>query len=113
MTALNELAHNHDLTIKPTEKGGGVVVMDTSKYVKEVFRQLADTEVYRALTGDPRWDFERKVHNVVEKGLSNGLIDQKLKDFGYFTWLTISTLAHCTYLFRCSGAGGYDLTLFH
>lgn len=38
--ALDELVHNHDLTIKPADKGGGIVVMDTSQYIEEAMSQL-------------------------------------------------------------------------
>lgn len=50
--ALGGLVYNHDLTIKPADKGGGVVVMDTSQYVAEARRQLGDSEVYCLMIQD-------------------------------------------------------------
>lgn len=44
-------------------------------------RQLMDKDVYRPLTGDPRWDFERKLADIVNEGYNNHVIDQKLKEF--------------------------------
>lgn len=54
LRAIDELVHNHDFTIKPVDKGGGVMVMDMVKYIAEANRQLADQDVYRPLSGDPR-----------------------------------------------------------
>lgn len=59
--ALNELVHDHSLTIKPAYKGGSVVVMDMSQYVAEASRQISDENVYRKLSSDPSRDFERKI----------------------------------------------------
>lgn len=33
--ALNELSDNHNITIKPADKGGGVVILNTSDYFAE------------------------------------------------------------------------------
>lgn len=40
--ALKELAQNTNITIKSTDNGGGIVIMDTSKYNQEIKRQLSD-----------------------------------------------------------------------
>lgn len=45
--------------IKPAHKMGAIVVMDTKSYVEDAHRQLSDTEVYRTLTSDPKWAFEK------------------------------------------------------
>lgn len=58
---LDELPRNGNITIKPAHKGGGVVNLNTSDYIAEATRQLMDKDVYRLLSGDPRWDFERKL----------------------------------------------------
>lgn len=60
ITALQELSNNHGLTIKPADKGGAVVVMNTSDYLTEARNQLSDNNVYRLLAGDPKWDFAEK-----------------------------------------------------
>lgn len=44
---LQTLTDNPSLTIKLADKGGGIVVMDTLKYVEEANRQLSDTLVYQ------------------------------------------------------------------
>lgn len=59
--ALKELTENTALTIKPADKGGGIVVMNTTDYIREAHRQLMDTEVYRRLARDPRREFEKNM----------------------------------------------------
>ncbi|CAH2222650.1 Hypothetical predicted protein [Pelobates cultripes] len=48
--ALYALKNNHSLIIKLADKGGAVVVMNRTDYIKEVERQLSDREIYE---GDP------------------------------------------------------------
>lgn len=48
--ALKELTNNTKITIEPSDKGGGIVIMDTSAYIAESQRQLSDSNVYRELT---------------------------------------------------------------
>lgn len=79
--AVNELKQNHDLTIKPTDKGGGVVAMDNCDHITEALRQLNDCEVYRLLPGDQKWEFERKIKQMVDEALDSGLIDLNLSQF--------------------------------
>lgn len=81
LQALRELTHNHDLTIKPADMGGGVMVMDTSQYIIEARRQLADCDIYRSLSIDPRWAFEKLIQTLVDKAFQDGLIDSDLKGF--------------------------------
>lgn len=38
--AIDHLAKNESIIIKPADKGGAVVVMDKEKYVEEALRQL-------------------------------------------------------------------------
>lgn len=55
--------------------------MDTTKYVAEIKRQLSDTEVYKELPGDPKWDFERCIKLLVDKAVQDGIIDHSLGQF--------------------------------
>eukprot|EP00061_Rhincodon_typus_P003061 g19183.t1 len=51
--ALSSLRSNPNLTIKPTDKGGAVVVWRTDLYIEEARHQLSDTSSYRPLDHDP------------------------------------------------------------
>lgn len=79
--ALQELDQNQNLTIKSADKGGGVVVMDTVNYISEITRQLSDSDVYKVLSGDPKWDFERKIQQIVQDAKSEGIIDERLSEY--------------------------------
>ena len=48
--ALHRLSNNTDIIIKPADKGGATVIMNTKDYVKEAKRQL-DNEVYYKRVG--------------------------------------------------------------
>ncbi|XP_040275793.1 TAR DNA-binding protein 43-like [Bufo bufo] len=60
--ALKELSNNPCLTIKPADKGGAVVVMNTTDYVDEVYRQLNDENVYRRLSGETTLDVKTRLN---------------------------------------------------
>lgn len=51
--ALHSLSRNHTITIKPADKGGAVVIMDTTLYIQEAHRQLRNTKYYTPIT-EPR-----------------------------------------------------------
>ena len=51
--SIKSLATNEKITIKSTDKGGKIVIQDTSDYIKEYERQLNDTTHYRGLYSDP------------------------------------------------------------
>ena len=63
--ALRELAKDKSLTIKPADKGGSIVVMDTLKYIAEGNRQLSDNVTYQKLDGDPTSLYQAKVESRV------------------------------------------------
>ena len=43
MRGLRELTENSDITIQKADKGSAVVVMNTTEYLREGYRQLNDT----------------------------------------------------------------------
>lgn len=46
LDTLASLSARPDITIKPTDKGGLIVIMDTTAYENEILRQLADSKTY-------------------------------------------------------------------
>ncbi|CAJ0931144.1 unnamed protein product [Ranitomeya imitator] len=72
---------NTSITIKAADKGGAVVVMDSDKYKAEILRQLADTDVYCKLSGDPTLRFQKELQLMVNEALTDGLIDPKLSEY--------------------------------
>ncbi|CAH2223715.1 Hypothetical predicted protein [Pelobates cultripes] len=55
--AINYLKNNHAIDIKPADKGGAVVIMNTQDYIKEGDRQLSDDKYYRKLNEDPTKEY--------------------------------------------------------
>ncbi|CAH2301072.1 Hypothetical predicted protein, partial [Pelobates cultripes] len=53
MLILRELKEDNSLSIRPADKGGALVVMDTQKYIAEMDWQLSNMHHYRILDGDP------------------------------------------------------------
>lgn len=69
------------ITIKPADKGGALVVMDTAPYLCEICDQLNDIEVYEKVGRDLTEVFRRQLVNMLENLKTEGVIDEKLLDF--------------------------------
>lgn len=50
MNALKSLSTNSDITISPSDKGGGVVVMDTAAYNQKMLDLLNDRDTYEQIS---------------------------------------------------------------
>ena len=75
-SAIKELINNHDIIIKPADKGAAVVVMNREDYLKEGYRQLSDVKFYRVLNEDPTERHRIEVNNMLEDMKQNGEIDE-------------------------------------
>ena len=73
--ALKELRNNKDVTIKPADKGGAVVVLNTTDYVSKCTRQLSDTSYYDRLDSDPTNKFNKIISDTLTKGKQDREID--------------------------------------
>ena len=51
--AMRELHMNNDIVIKPADKGGSIVIMNTTDYIAEAQRQLNNPNHYDKLQEDP------------------------------------------------------------
>ncbi|OCT74329.1 hypothetical protein XELAEV_18033295mg [Xenopus laevis] len=78
---LKNLTNNKNIVIKPADKGGGIVVMDTIKYKLEIERQLSDSETYNKLKGDPTAKIEQDLFHLVDCAFGDGILNKKEKDF--------------------------------
>lgn len=56
-----------DVIIKPSDKGGNVVLCSTKAYEREAFRQLWDTDCYRKWTYNPLSKFQVELSNFIQK----------------------------------------------
>ncbi|GFO04317.1 hypothetical protein PoB_003082200 [Plakobranchus ocellatus] len=73
--ALKELKNNADIIIKPADKGGAVVVLNTTDYIAECTRQLSNATYYRKLYSDPTKKYNKRISDRLEIGVRSGKID--------------------------------------
>lgn len=79
--ALNELVHDDELTIKPADKGGAIVVMDTVKYKQELLGQLEDRNVYKMVDYNHIGDIKKYLNILINNAYANDIIDKELHKF--------------------------------
>ncbi|WP_395167756.1 hypothetical protein [Francisella salimarina] len=73
---LRELRNNEQ--IKPADKGGAVVVMETTDCIGECTRQLDNTTYYRIFTSDPTNSFNKKNQEAIDKGIEEKEISSEI-----------------------------------
>ena len=64
--ALKELKNNHDIIIKPADKGSAVVLMNRDDYIKEGHRQLSDTQFYRKMNRNMTHEHNEQIKAFVD-----------------------------------------------
>ena len=74
---LKELSSNPRIVIKKADKGSAVVVMNTTDYLREGYRQLNDTKFYTKLDHDPTQKIGQKITDTLTKMHNKGLISDK------------------------------------
>ncbi|CAH2302186.1 Hypothetical predicted protein [Pelobates cultripes] len=66
--ALKEFSENRDITIKPADKGGGIVVLNSKDYDIECKRILNDQLTYERIKADPTSDTKKRLFTILQKG---------------------------------------------
>lgn len=79
--ALNQLAWNKELTIKSADKGGAVVVMDTSLYIQEANRQLSNNKYYKEITEPITSSIIPQITDILYRLHESSYINSKQLDF--------------------------------
>ncbi|CAJ0942722.1 unnamed protein product [Ranitomeya imitator] len=93
---IKEIQDMKDITIKMSDKGGVVVIMDSSQYRNGILDLLSDDTTYRKLKSDPTFIYKTKMDNVIQDGLSLGVISSKQAEFLKIGFeLVISCTIHC------------------
>lgn len=72
--SLKSLSTRSDIVIKPADKGGAIVILNTNDYIQEGNRQLNDPNFYEHLTGDPTPRYAKIVSSTLEELLKGGKI---------------------------------------
>lgn len=78
---LKALANDDTITIKPADKGGALVVLDTVTYINEIDRQLSDVNFYRKISHDPTLAIQKLIKVVLSEGLALDYITKDVFDF--------------------------------
>ena len=65
--ALNNLKDRTDIVIKPADKGGAVVIMNSKDYLREGLRQLNDTNYYH----------EKLINNTIDDLVSENAVNEE------------------------------------
>ena len=66
-----------DIVIKPTNKGGALVIMDSKDYFAEGMRQLNDRNYYQKLNRNPTEEHENLVNDTIDDLVSENAIDEE------------------------------------
>lgn len=69
------------MVIKPADKGGSIVVMDTQYYDQEIYRQLQNQSFYTKLRGDPTNNFKKEIYDSLQTFLLRGDVTNKEFEF--------------------------------
>ncbi|XP_069507297.1 uncharacterized protein [Ambystoma mexicanum] len=75
------LARDESLTIKPADKGGAIVVMDTDDYTRKCLSLLNEVDTYTKLNGDPIVRIRSLIEEIIEQALDNKWISCKTSEF--------------------------------
>ena len=77
---MGDLHNNPDITIKPADKGGSIVIMNTTDYIQEAQRQLSNPQDYRTLNTDPTVTYNKYIHHIIDQAWRLGIIDGTIKE---------------------------------
>ena len=72
--AIKSLQNYKSIVIKPSDKSGGVVVMNTQDYEKACLQHLSNTDFYAQLDANPNDEFRKSMDKHIHTLRSEGLI---------------------------------------
>ena len=72
--ALIHLSNNKSITVKPADKGGAIVIMDTEKYEMECLKTLSDPNFYEELPSVPNPEYRDTIDGTIDDLLSEEII---------------------------------------
>ena len=72
--ALDRLSNNRNIIIKPADKGGATVILNTTDYLQEAKRQLDNDMYYKRIEEDCTLEHEQMINNCIDDLEKNGEI---------------------------------------
>lgn len=70
--ALQSLSSNKTIVIKSADKGGAIVIQDTSDYVTQIKKQLRILENYKPIGRNPTLEIKLCIEELTKRGLDSG-----------------------------------------
>ena len=77
---MRDLHNNPNITIKPADKGGSIVIKNRVDYVKEAQRQLSNQQHYKTLDKDRTIPYNRYIHHLIDQAWRLGIIDENTEE---------------------------------
>ena len=77
---MRDLHNNQGIIIKPADKGGSIVIMNTTNYIQEAQRQLSNPQHYRILNTDPTATYNKYIHQIIDQAWRLGIIGGTTKE---------------------------------
>ena len=74
--ALKDLYFKNDIVIKPADKGGSIVIMNTADYILEAERQLNNQDHYERLPEDPTQKYNVHINNMLNQAWRLNIIEE-------------------------------------
>jgi hypothetical protein len=72
LLALKSLRDNRDIVIKPSDKGGAIVIWGKKEYRAEADRQLADKQFYRKVGRDNTLKISKEINLAIQESYNSG-----------------------------------------
>ncbi|KAM5151821.1 cytochrome P450 2W1-like [Mantella aurantiaca] len=89
--ALQHLQNNSSIVIKPSDKGGNVVIMDVQQYLDMCYRILNNTEWYTMVSSNFVDVVYAKFYSLIDEAFDEGTIDQQLRNYIRTPYPTLPT----------------------
>ena len=89
---IKKLKDNHSIVVKKADKGAAVVLLKTSDYLREIYRQLNDTKFYQKLNKDITPEVSKRLQTVLDN-----LLKKKLITFDMYEYMNISEYKACKF----------------
>lgn len=80
-TALKKLQENRDIIIKPDDKGGSIVIMNTTDYINKINNQLQKSKYYKKLRTNPIPALRSEISGYIDHLEHRGYISKQVAQF--------------------------------
>lgn len=78
---MRELLHDQSIIIRPADKGSGIVVMDTNKYVDQLENKMINSASYDRVKVDKSKQITNKIKKLINNIYKKGPITSELRHY--------------------------------